>query len=216
MDDCRIPKQLFYGQLKAGKRPFHKPRKRFKDNIKGYLKEMKIDEKTWENVAHIRSEWREVVKAGCKYFELNRVQRVCLKRALRKGSHLNVEANPSKYRSCGQCHRVLLSKAGYLSHMKSHNKVLPAYNLNDLPDDLRCAICDLKCKSHSGLKRHTAMHAIVQQGSSLKPMGPRSFVCHTCHEVCRSLAGLKSHRRAHERRLHEDRTGETRRDGTHL
>ena len=41
MEDERIPKQLF-GELMTGKRPQHKPKKRFKDCIKNNLKPFKI------------------------------------------------------------------------------------------------------------------------------------------------------------------------------
>ena len=213
MEDFRIPKQLFYGQLKEGKRPSHKPRKRYKDNIKCNLKQMKIDERTWEDVAHIRPAWRESVKAGCSYFEANRVQHVQLKRALRKGSHVNLAGRTSAW-SCGECNRVLLSKAGYVNHLKSHEKYLPA--CHQRPDDLTCVLCKLQCKSHSGLKRHLAVHKIRIEEPLFIPTEITSCICHLCHKMFRSVAGLKSHLRAHERRLQAQRMGEAIRDGTHL
>ena len=44
MDDVRLPKQIFYGELKSGARPPHKPKKRYKDVIKNNLKALEIDE----------------------------------------------------------------------------------------------------------------------------------------------------------------------------
>ena len=35
--------QFFHGELTRGKRPQHKPRKRFKDVLKSNLKELEID-----------------------------------------------------------------------------------------------------------------------------------------------------------------------------
>ena len=37
-----------YGELNRGKRPLHKPRKRFKDVLKSNLKELEIDVDDWE------------------------------------------------------------------------------------------------------------------------------------------------------------------------
>ena len=51
MEDERIPKQLFYGELMTGKRPQHKPKKRFKDCIKNSLKAFKIPVENWETLA---------------------------------------------------------------------------------------------------------------------------------------------------------------------
>ena len=45
MDDDRLPKKLLYGELVLGKRPQHRPKKRFKDNVKSNLKNLKIDVK---------------------------------------------------------------------------------------------------------------------------------------------------------------------------
>ena len=43
MENTRIPKQLFYGELVNGKRPQHKPKKRYKDCLKYNFKELDID-----------------------------------------------------------------------------------------------------------------------------------------------------------------------------
>ena len=48
MDDNRLPKQLFYGELKVGKRLQHKPKKRYKDCVKTNLKALHIDANCWE------------------------------------------------------------------------------------------------------------------------------------------------------------------------
>ena len=43
VDVARILKQLFYCEVVVGKRPHHKPRKRFKDVVKSNLKAIEID-----------------------------------------------------------------------------------------------------------------------------------------------------------------------------
>ena len=65
MEDTRLPKQLFYGELENGKRPRHKPRKRFKDCLKHNLKEISIDDGVWEETALNRDKWRKSVRGGC-------------------------------------------------------------------------------------------------------------------------------------------------------
>ena len=65
MDDGRLPKRLFSGQLTSGKRPQHKPRKCYKDGLKSNLKGADIDVDTWEATAVDRGAWRELVKTGC-------------------------------------------------------------------------------------------------------------------------------------------------------
>ena len=47
MPDNRLPKQLFYGELVYGKRPAHKKKKRFKNNLKAVG--MNVD--NWEDGA---------------------------------------------------------------------------------------------------------------------------------------------------------------------
>ena len=43
MDDNRLPKQLFYGELTGGKRGTGRPKLRYKDSLKANLKDSKID-----------------------------------------------------------------------------------------------------------------------------------------------------------------------------
>ena len=51
MNDGRLPKRLFYGELASGKRPQNKPRKRYKDGLKSNGKDADIDVDTWEATA---------------------------------------------------------------------------------------------------------------------------------------------------------------------
>ena len=64
MEDTRLPKQLFYGELENGKQPRHKLRKRFRDCLKYNLKELSIDDGVWEETALNRDKWRKSVKGG--------------------------------------------------------------------------------------------------------------------------------------------------------
>ena len=69
MEDFRLPKQLFYGELIRGKRPQNKPRKRFKDVVKDGLN---IDVDEWEVMTENRATWRKLAMEGCIEFEHKR------------------------------------------------------------------------------------------------------------------------------------------------
>ena len=156
MGDERIPKQLFYGELARGKRPRHKPRKRYKDNLKSVMKDTGIDFNNWEEIALDRAEWRKTVKQGCRSLHNLRIERAELKRDLRKGKTENLPDISSHWK-CETCGRFLLSKAGYINHLKSHQRC-PTANLPPQPDSTTCAVCSKVCKSIPGLKRHMVVH----------------------------------------------------------
>ena len=199
MDDIRLPKRLFYGELVNGDRPQHKPRKRYRDGIKSILKDTNINSSTWEATAVDRNAWRKVVKTGCGSLHTKRIERAKLKRTLRKG---NLENVPHAYSNliCETCGRALLSKAGYVNHVKSHTATPSAANVPWQPACTVCVICSKACKSVSGLKRHMAVHkSSISHPDPINPVKNLNFVCHICHRPCKSAAGLQSHLRAHER-----------------
>ena len=74
MEDTRLPKRLFFGELKNGKRPSHKPKKRFKDVIKSNLKAMGLNVNDWQSSAIDRLEWRKAIYNGSQLFEINRIK----------------------------------------------------------------------------------------------------------------------------------------------
>ena len=123
MEDSRLPKQLFYGELQLGKRPRHKPRKRYKDVVKNNLKILGINVEDWEKSATNRPTWRRLVYEGCRSFEAKRLEHSILKRALRKqhtSGALETLRTLQPNHLCDVCGRVCLSRAGLLSHMRSH------------------------------------------------------------------------------------------------
>ena len=58
MDDTRIPKAVFYGELRQGRRDRGAPRRRYKDQLKRQLILVNIDHKGWEQPAADRNNWR--------------------------------------------------------------------------------------------------------------------------------------------------------------
>lgn len=197
MDDVRLPKRLFYGELATGKRPKHKPKKRYKDGIKCILKDTNIDTDTWEADAVDRSAWRKMVRTGCCSFDVRRIERAKLKRALRKGNEEDVLCDHANW-VCETCGRILLSKAGYVNHRKSHIDRPSSYNVPQQPESTVCVACGKACKSVPGLKRHMVVHRnSIPRPDPINPVKIFTFVCHVCHRPCKSAAGLRSHLRTH-------------------
>jgi len=206
MEDTRIPKQLFFGELRDGSRPQHKPKKRFRDSVNLNLKRMQVPLKNFEAECADRSKWRNSVYVGAKRLEDDTVAQAKLRRACRKH-----EAVPATQWNCDICGRVLLSKAGLVNHLKSHQPretmtiPLPAApTVSVATPSLSCTVCGKTCKSAGGLKLHMKVHGGVIPTASA-PISPLS--CHLCHKQCKSLAGLKSHLRAHGRSEQTDVDG---------
>jgi hypothetical protein len=208
MQEDRLPKQLFYGELVNGKRPQQKPRKRFKDCVKMNLKDLGINVVDWEKTAQNRAGWRHSVKEGCNTFEKQRLRHAKVKRDARKGIVINL---PDEMKSwmCETCGRVLLSKAGYVNHQKAHTHAQCQSEYTPLlppqPGNTSCVVCSKVCKTTSGLKRHMVLHKdVIPQTSKANPVKTPNFICHLCLMPCKSAAGLKSHLRAHGRKMGEE------------
>ena len=192
MSDDRLPKQLFYGELATGKRPRHKPKKRFKDCLKNSMKDLDIDHDNWEETARNRAAWRTEVRKGCKSLCSKRMQRAKLKRDLRKGNIENLPSDSANW-TCETCGRILLSKAGYVNHMKSHQRNPPARTVPPQPDSTTCAVCGKVCKSASGLKRHMAVHKEdIQHPDPINPVKTLTFVCHVSSNNASTLCPRSS------------------------
>ena len=149
-----------------------------------------------------RPTWRKLVRKGCSVFEEKRVERAVLKRALRKQDESEVPVDVQEELKCNVCGRILLSRAGLVNHLKSHNQrrrnqafyedVLPPR-----PHMHSCPACGIVCKSAGGLKRHTKIHKDVPQPAA--PPKEGKFKSHICERSFKTEAGLKSHLRAHGR-----------------
>nr|VZI13244.1 unnamed protein product [Spirometra erinaceieuropaei] len=73
MDDERLPKRLFYGDVATGSRRQEGPIRRYKDSLKASLKCLQINPTNREELALDRPTWRRTVKTGAAIYEDNRI-----------------------------------------------------------------------------------------------------------------------------------------------
>nr|VZI00205.1 unnamed protein product [Spirometra erinaceieuropaei] len=99
MDDERLPKRLFYGDVATGSRRQGGPIRRYKDTLKSSLKCLQINPTNWEELALDRPTWRRTVKTGAAIYEANRIAAAKAKREARK-SQLRPVVCPVQY-NCG-------------------------------------------------------------------------------------------------------------------
>ena len=64
MDDDRLPKLIFHGELVEGQRPRGRPRLRYKDVLKRDLTAFDIPANNWTLKADNRTEWRSAISRG--------------------------------------------------------------------------------------------------------------------------------------------------------
>nr|VZI31082.1 unnamed protein product [Spirometra erinaceieuropaei] len=84
MDDERLPKRLFYGDVATGSRRQGGQIRRYKDTLKSSLKRLQINPTNWVELALDRPTWRRTVKAGAAIYEANRIAAAKAKREARK------------------------------------------------------------------------------------------------------------------------------------
>ena len=191
LDNTRIPKQLFFGELVGGKRRIGGPKLRFKDLLKYSLGKVGIPFQQFEALAHNRISWRSSIKKGVYDFEQKRISHQQIKRAARKGTIVCQPDGPKVYQ-CPDCPRICLSKAGLASHANVHKaRIQTNYAAMQVH---QCQTCNKVCKSATGLKLHMKVHKDANVATN--PTNVHQFVCNLCQKTCRSLAGLKSHFRA--------------------
>ena len=101
-----------------------------------------------------------------------------LKRDLHKGVPTNLDVNINRW-DCETCRRILLSKAGFVNHQKSHAYQPPGDVLPPRPKETTCVLCSKVCKSVVGLKRHMLLHkAVIPQKDHEPCEGPNiSLLC---------------------------------------
>jgi len=114
----RIPKQIFYGQLEAGRRLPGGPVKRYKDCLRENLKKCGLQPKSLRTEPLNRDSWRSQCKDAITQFETRRVAALESKRAARKQG-LQPSSDVAVW-PCSSCDRVCTSRIGLFAHQRSH------------------------------------------------------------------------------------------------
>ena len=122
MEDSRIPKSLFYGELVDGHRSRGGQHKRYKDVLKSSLKACNIPTGTWERQALSRTEWRATCRDGVEVFEGHRINQLQERRLARHTSAVH-QPLPSRTFVCPDCQRHCRSQIGLFSHRRVHSSL---------------------------------------------------------------------------------------------
>nr|VZI49018.1 unnamed protein product [Spirometra erinaceieuropaei] len=121
MDDERLPKRLFYGDVATGSRRRGGQIRNYKDTLKSSLKRLQINPTNWEELALDRPTWRKKVKTGAAIYEANRIAAVKAKREARKSQLrpvLNAAAQPLP--TCPRCQRTFRARIGLVGHLQTN------------------------------------------------------------------------------------------------
>ena len=115
MNDSRLPKAVFYGELTEGKRLRGGQRLRYKDVVKGHLKATHITVDHWETLAKDRQQWRQAIQTGKSHIEEKIQQKYQHDHNLRHG--LPDPSAPVVF--CVNCGRGFKSQIGLFSHQRA-------------------------------------------------------------------------------------------------
>jgi len=118
MEDTRIPKAVFFGELKQGKRGRGAPRKRFKDQLKKQLSLADIDHQTWQEKALNRENWRHAIREASTEFDLQTGLEAREKRRRRKEGPEPISTTAPEF-VCTGCGRKCAARIGLFSHQRA-------------------------------------------------------------------------------------------------
>nr|VZI25489.1 unnamed protein product [Spirometra erinaceieuropaei] len=226
MDDERLPKRLFYGDVATGSRRQGCQIRRYKDILKSSLKRLQINPTNWEELARDRPTWRRTVKTGATIYEANRIAAAKVKREARKSQSRpvrNAAAQPLP--TCPRCQRTFRARIGLVGHFRTNRTSRtasaivpqPAVSSSSLPptnSDTPSAP-PLPSSSFSSTAPAVAVQASVSHianhdtTTATTPTPPDSidedqdYTCPHCDRTFNSHIGLVGHLR-----IHRTETGE--------
>ena len=120
MPDERLPKQLLYRELCAGKRSRGGQKKRFKDTLKVSLKHCGFDHNAWEEISD-RPAWHGKVRFGVTEYEKERTQNAIEKWRLRKERAHKPPSPGQQLHPCLHCSRLFRAPIGLRSHLRTRH-----------------------------------------------------------------------------------------------
>ncbi|BHF65468.1 hypothetical protein SprV_0200847900 [Sparganum proliferum] len=170
MDDERLPKRLFYGDVATGSRRQGGQIRRYKDTLKSSVKRLQINPTNWEELALDRPTWRRTVKTGAAIYEANRI--AVAKAAV---SHITnpdtiTDTTPTSSDSsdedqdctCPHCDRTFTSRIGLVGHLRIHRtetgEPVPGAPTYTHHARLNCPHCPRTFTHRMGLFGHMRIH----------------------------------------------------------
>nr|VZI51121.1 unnamed protein product [Spirometra erinaceieuropaei] len=199
MDDERLPKRLFYGDVATGSRRQGGQIRRYKDALNSSMKRLQINPTNWEELALDRPTCRWTVKTGAAIYEANRIAAAKAKREARK-SQLRP---PSSSSSSSPTAPTTAAQATVPRATSDTTTTSP--DSSDEDQDYTCPHCDRTFTSHIDLVDHLRIHR-TETGEPV-PEAPtytqrtRLHYPH-CPPTFRHRMGLFGHMRIHESGLH--------------
>nr|VZI30760.1 unnamed protein product [Spirometra erinaceieuropaei] len=190
MDDERLPKRLFYGDVATGSRRQGGQIRRYKDTLKSSLKCLQINPTNWEELALDRPTWRRTVKTGAAIYEAYRIAAAKAKREARKSQLRpvsNAAAQPlptdeDQDYTCPHCDRTFTSHIGLVGHLRIHRtetgeqvREAPTYTHRTR---LHCPHCPRTFRHRMGLFGHMRIH---ESGLDRTPDTPTTSNTSTVH-----------------------------------
>nr|VZI06582.1 unnamed protein product [Spirometra erinaceieuropaei] len=214
MDDERLPKRLFYGDVETGSRRQGGQIRRYKDTLKSSLKRLHINPTNWEELARDRPTWRRTVKTGAAIYEANRNAAAKVKREVRKSQLRpirNAAAQPLP--TCPRCQRTFRARIGLVGHLQTNctsrtaPAIVPAHasSSSSLPptnSDTPSAP-PLPSSSFSSTAPAVAVQAAVSHIANHDTATATTPTCPHCDRTFTSHNGLVGHLR-----IHRTETGE--------
>nr|VZI33443.1 unnamed protein product [Spirometra erinaceieuropaei] len=188
MDDERLPKRLFYGDVATGSRRQGGPIRRYKDTLKSSLKLLQINPTNWEELACDRPALRRTVKTGAAIHEANRIAAAKAKREARKSqlrpvsnavaqllptttlapsicattNASSVADSDTANFTCSHCPRTLTSRIGLVGHLRIHRpetgEPVPGAPTYTHQARLNCPHCPRTFRHRMGLFGHMRIH----------------------------------------------------------
>nr|VZI14702.1 unnamed protein product [Spirometra erinaceieuropaei] len=214
MDDERLPKRLFYGDVATGSRRQGGQIRRYKDTLKSSLKRLHINPTNWEELARDRPTWRRTVKTGAAIYEPNRIAVAKVKREVRKSQLRpisNAAAQPLP--TCPRCQRTFRARIGLVGHLRTNCTSrtapaivpAPASSSSSLPptNSVTSSAPPLPSSSFSSTALAVAVQAAVSHIANHDTATATTPTCPHCHRTFTSRIGLVGHLR-----IHRTETGE--------
>ena len=160
MEDDRIPKRVFFGQMSSGKRPQCGPIGLYKDTVKTNMKRCSLRPKSLSTAPFDRAQWCTTCQLATASFEESRVAKLDRKWAARKQQAINTTGTVWP---CDRCNRTCSSRIGLFTHQRVAKldrkwAARKQQAINTTGMVWPCDRCNRTCLSRIGLFTHRRTH----------------------------------------------------------